>query len=70
MIQSAIDRLPQWMGIWSAGIKWMGQAQAAAFTGSTSAAAPRATSGLPGFSAVAIEPRGHLGRRRTGWLRP
>merc|ERR1711920_120263 len=41
--------------------------QAAVFTGSTTTAAPRATSGLPGFSAVAIEPRGHLGCRRTGW---
>merc|ERR1712060_1008515 len=43
-----------------AGIKWMGQAQAALYTGSPSTAAPRATSGLPGFSAVATEPRGHL----------
>merc|ERR1712083_643895 len=48
-------------------IKWMGQAQAAVFTGSAGSAAPRATSGLLGFSAVATEPRGHLGCRRTGW---
>merc|ERR1712060_851996 len=41
-------------------IKWMGQAQAAVFTGSTRTAAPRATSGLHGFSAVATEPRGGL----------
>merc|ERR1719382_2154307 len=34
--------------------------QAAVFTGSTSTAAPRATSGLHGFSAVATEPRGGL----------
>merc|ERR1712151_1482352 len=41
-------------------IKGMGQAQAAVFTGSTLTAAPRATSGLHGFSAVATEPRGGL----------
>merc|ERR1712060_220745 len=57
-------------GLRFAGIKWMGQAQAAVFTGSASTAAPRATSGLHGFSAVAIEPRGHLDCRRTGSLRP
>merc|ERR1712060_164800 len=39
---------------------WMGQAQAAVFTGSSRTAAPRATSGLHGFSAVATEPRGGL----------
>merc|ERR1712151_1016861 len=41
-------------------IKRMGQAQAAVFTGSSRTAAPRATSGLHGFSAVATEPRGGL----------
>merc|ERR1712228_568485 len=55
-------------GLRYAGIKWMGQAQAAVFTGSASTAALRATSGLLGFSAVATEPRGHLGCRRTGWI--
>merc|ERR1712228_613097 len=40
------------------GMKWMGQA--AIFTGSRRSAAPRATSGLHGFSAVATEPRGGL----------
>jgi len=45
----------------SAGIKWMGQAQAALNTESPLTAALRARSGLPGFSAVATEPRGHLG---------
>merc|ERR1712176_1274129 len=43
----------------SARIRWMGQA--AVFTGSTSTAAPRATSGLHGPCPVATEPRGHLG---------
>merc|ERR1712060_966986 len=44
------------MGV--ARMKWMGQA--AIFTGSRRSAAPRATSGLHGFSAVATEPRGGL----------
>ena len=50
-----------------AGIKWMGRAQAAVFTGSSIPAAPRATSGLPGFSAVATEPRGHPEAPRSRW---
>merc|ERR1712228_641830 len=44
--------------ITDARIMWMGQA--AIFTDSRRSAAPRATSGLHGFSAVATEPRGGL----------
>merc|ERR1712060_1000726 len=59
--QSAIDGTSEMViRMRVAGIKWMGQAQAALYTGLPSTAAPRATSGLPGFSAVATEPRGHL----------
>merc|ERR1719343_1624184 len=50
----------QGLGLRLAVIKWMGQAQAAVFTGSARTAAPRATSGLHGLSAVATEPRGGL----------
>merc|ERR1711920_140195 len=49
------------------GIMWMGQAQAAVFTGSAGSAAPASDVGIAWFLGVATEPRGHLDCRRTGW---
>merc|ERR1719145_506240 len=58
IIQSAIELLTITVVVRGfAEIKWMVQAQAAVFTGSAGSAAPRATSGLLGFSAVATDPR-------------
>merc|ERR1719145_517814 len=69
IIQSAIELLTITVVVRGfAEIKWMVQAQAAVFTGSAGSAAPRATSGLLGFSAVATEPRGHLGDGPDGKL--